>query len=64
LADTALAASLRRPAGWPPVTSCSDTRIDTTRDAKPWLRSRLTAVRPVSAFDENVLPLRSFCHCS
>ena len=28
------------------VTSCSDTRIDTTRDANPWLRSRLTAVCP------------------
>ena len=44
------------------VTSCSLTRIETTRDAYPWLRSRLTAVRPVSAFAETVLPVRSFCH--
>src|SRR3989344_3359849 len=42
-------------------TSCSDTRMDTTREANPWLRNRLTAVLPVRLFDEKVLPLKSLC---
>jgi hypothetical protein len=44
-----------------PATSCSETRVDTARDAKPSLRSSDIAARPLSALQVTVLPLISSC---